>query len=180
MKNALSLRYAKAFIEALGESKCKVLLEKYEEIKALYAQEDFIALLHNPFIDPQKKSQIILEVLQIDDAKVCSGIEVLSNSGRLEILPAILSEITDIFAAKQQIHQVVLYSQTKTSAELMEKISNTLSSKIGGKVEIIEKLWEKDGIKCVIEDLDLEISFSQDAFVGHLKEYILDTFRKGV
>ncbi|WP_305863021.1 F0F1 ATP synthase subunit delta [Helicobacter cholecystus] len=180
MKNTLSLRYAQAFIEVLGEEKCKELLQKYEEIKALYAQEDFIALLHNPFIHSQKKSQVVLEILNIEAREVHSGIEVLSNAGRLKILPNILNKMIDIFASKQQIYQAVLYSQTKTSAYLLEKISTTLSSKVGGKVQIVQKLWEKDGIKCVIEDLDLEISFSQNAFIQHLKEYILDTFKKGV
>lgn len=180
MKNALSSRYAKAIIEALSENKCRELLEKYEEIQALYAEKDFVALLQNPFVDSQKKSQILLEILNINDAQVRSGIKVLGNAGRLAILPNVLSEVADIFASKQQIHRAVLYSQVKTSAELIEKIGNTLSAKIGGKVEIIEKLWEKDGIKCVIEDLGLEISFSQDAFIRHLQEYILDTFTKGV
>lgn len=39
MKKTLSLRYAKAFLEAMGESKVQVLLQKQEEIEIIFAKE---------------------------------------------------------------------------------------------------------------------------------------------
>lgn len=180
MKNTLSSRYAKAFLHAIGEEKCQILLQKMEEIEALFAQKEFCEFLNNPFVSSSKKSKMILEVLKLEDKQICNGIEVVAKAGRLGMLLGIVREISDTFATKRQTHQAVFYSKNQTSKNLLDQIGNALSTKLGANVEVIEKKWDKDGVRCVIEDLNLEISFSQGAFVSHLKEYILDTFRKGV
>lgn len=180
MKNTLSLRYAKAFIDSMGEDCCQSLLQMKHLVDSLFLQEDFLNFLTNPFVDSLKKSNLVIDALQIDNKKICSGIEILAKAGRLKMLPQVLSEISSMFAMRNQSYTAFLYSNTSFSAEMIEKIAHALSKKLGIDVSIIERKWDHDGIKCVLEDLDLEVSFSRDMFVGNLKKYILDTFKKGV
>lgn len=180
MKKTLSLRYAKAFLEAMGESKVQVLLQKQEEIEIIFCQRDFVEFLHNPFINPSSKSKAFLDILKIEGKEICRAIDVVAMAGRLELFPEIINEIAEIFSSREQTYQAVFYSQEKTSSQMLEQIGKILSLKLGSKIDVVEKLWQKDGAKCVIEELDLEVSFSKELFVSGLQKYILDTFRKGV
>lgn len=179
MKNALSERYSSAFIEAFGSQGCQKFLEKEGEIRALYADRSFLELIKNPFIGYSKKFEMLNSVLGYEDAKIKNALLLLAKSQRMEFLPEILDDIHTSISLEDKAHAVV-YCNTKMSAETLEKISKILSEKLNLVVEIEERLWDKDGIKCVIDELDLEVSFSKEIFLSSLQNHILDTFRKGV
>lgn len=180
MRSALSQRYSSAFVEVCGVQGCQDFLKKEAKLGALFKDADFLELIHNPFVSYTQKYEVINGVLGFDDEKIQRFLLLLAKSERLSLLPEIVSEISAGASSQKKAYRAVVYCNSKMSAEMLEKISKTLCEKLNLAVEIEEKEWEKDGIKCVIEELDLEISFSKEIFVSSLQKYILDTFRKGV
>lgn len=180
MKSALSQRYSLAFIEAFGTQGCQKFLEKEEQIRALFADEHFLELVRNPFVSHCKKFEVLNNVLGYEDEKIKKALLLLAKSERLGLLPEILDDIFTSVSLENKAYHAIVYCNAKMSAETLEKISKMLSQKLNLAVEIEERLWDKDGIKCVIDELDLEVSFSKEIFVSSLQNYILDSFRKGV
>lgn len=180
MKSALSQRYSSAFIEAFGTQGCQTFLEKKEMIETLFKDSSFLDLIGNPFVDYSKKYEVINGVLKFEDEKIKKALLLLAKSERLVFLPEILDDITTSVSLENKAYRAVVYCNAKMSKEMVEKITKILCEKLNLAVEVQEELWDKDGIKCVIEELDLEVSFSKEIFISGLQKYILDTFRKGV
>lgn len=180
MRSALSQRYSSAFIEAFGVSGCQSFLQKQEEIRALFQDHTFLELVNNPFVSYTKKYDVISDILKFEDEKIKRALMLLARAERLEFLPKILDDISTSASLENKAYCAIIYCNAKLSQEMLEKITKILCEKLNLAVEIQERLWDKDGIKCVIEELDLEVSFSKEIFVSGLQKYILDTFRKGV
>ena len=180
MKSSLSQRYSQAFIQSFDAQGTQEFVAKAEMIRALFANKDFLDLVHNPFVDYSKKYEVLNTVLAYQDKKIQNALMLLAKSERLSLLPEILGDILSLKSLESKTYRATLYCNSKLSAEMLEKISKILCQKLNLAVQIQEQLWERDGIKCVIEELDLEISFSKEMFVSNLQSYILDSFRKGV
>lgn len=180
MKNALSQRYSSAFIETFGSRGCQEFIKEKEAIKTLFESRDFMDLIGNPFIDYSKKYEFVNEVLGFKDETIKQSLLLLAKSGRLGLLPEIVDEVSISASSADRKYRAVVYCNSKMSNEMLEKISKILCQKLNLNIEVEEQIWDKDGIKCVINELDLEVSFSKELFVSNLQKYILDTFRKGV
>lgn len=180
MIQPLIRRYANAFVGALGEQGCLDLLKKKQEIKECFNNQDFQDLIRNPFIRDGEKWSIFEEILSIPEGNVKNAIFVLANSRRLELLLKILEEIECIMMEREQKCYATIFSNRRSSNEEMSVFKEKLTQKIGYEVEFKEEIWNQEGIKCYVEGLDLEVSFSSQSFVENLESFILDTFKKGV
>lgn len=180
MRSTLSQRYSSAFIEAFGTSGCQSFLQKQEMIRALFNDNTFLELINNPFVSYTKKYDVLCDVLKFEDEKVKRALMLLAKAERLEFLPEILDDISTSVSLENKAYKALVYCNAKMSKEMLGKLTKMLSEKLDLTVEVQERLWDKDGIKCVIEELDLEVSFSKEIFISGLQKYILDTFRKGV
>lgn len=180
MKSSLAQRYSQAFIQAFGAQGCQEFAQKGEMIKAMFGNKDFLELVHNPFVDYSKKYEVLNAILAFKDEKIQKALMLLAKSERLSLLPEILSDILSFKSLESKTCEAIVYCNSKLSEEMREKISKILCQKLNLAISVKEQLWDKDGIKCVIDELDLEVSFSKEMFVSNLQKYILDSFRKGV
>ncbi|RDU71169.1 F0F1 ATP synthase subunit delta [Helicobacter brantae] len=180
MKSSLAQRYSQAFIQAFDAQGAQEFVAKAEMIDVLFANKDFLDLVCNPFVDYSKKYEVLNGILAFKDEKIQKALLLLAKSGRLSLLPEILSDVLSFKSLESKTYKAIVYCNSKLSAEMIEKISKILCQKLDLAVSVEERLWERDGIKCVIDELDLEVSFSKEMFVSNLQNYILDSFRKGV
>lgn len=180
MIQSLSRRYANAFVEALGEQGCLDLLKRKQEIKECFDNQDFQDLIKNPFIGDKEKWNVLEEILSIPEGSVKNAILVLASSKRLELLLEVLEEIECIMMKREQKYYATIFFNRRPSNEEMSIFKEKLAQKIGYEIELKEEIWDQEGIKCYVEGLDLEISFSSQSFIKNLESFILDTFKKGV
>ncbi|MDE6045319.1 MAG: hypothetical protein K2F85_07385, partial [Helicobacter sp.] len=58
----------------------------------------------------------------------------------------------------------------------LENIKNTFAKKLNVNLALKHEHSDKEGVRLVVEDLGVEVAFSQERFVSDLREHILRAF----
>lgn len=176
---SLVKRYADAFCEALGDA-AQSLLQYKEKVQECYKDHNFFEIMKNPFIAASLKLSLLEEILEIKDKQIHQALAILARHERLILLPRILQEMHKLLNLSENLCVVNLFAQKSLDPNSLKNFQRVLEKKIGYQVHLQEKKWDKEGVRCSIEDLDLEISFSRESLLKDFKEFILDSFIKGV
>ena len=178
--DSLVKRYANALCEALDGEIFELLLKQEERVQECYKDCDFFEIIKNPFIDPFGKLSVLEAVLGLQNTQIHRALSVLAQHDRLILLPKILREMRKLSNLSKNFCNATLFVQESIDAKLLEDLQQALEKKIGCKVCFQEKKWDQEGIKCSVEDLDLEISLSRERLTKDFKEFVLDSITKGV
>lgn len=167
--------YSKAFLDALKDEAIHEFLSKEEILKSCFKDQDFLEVLKNPFFESQKKLNFVLDVLSITNQDLKHALLVLAEAEKLVFLFEILKNIQKALDRKNKRCAGVLFSFEKIDPSLVALFKQELEKKIGYEINLEEKQWKQEGVKCCIDELHLEISFSQKGFVENLKNVILSS-----
>lgn len=176
MKELVAKRYAKALIEAIGTEKLVAVLEWLQGARKAFEVETFRELLSSPQAPKELKTQVVLEVLGEGEAKFINFIKALAEKNRLELIPEICQELDRLIAVNRNEYKAVLTTQEAFDEATLKALEETLAKKLQAKLAITQKLGEFDGVKLVVEDLGVEVSFSREKFVNDLRNHILKAF----
>lgn len=170
--------YSKAFMEALKNEAIDEFLKQGEKLELCFKNQDFLEVLKNPFIEPQKKLDFILGLLEITNQDLKNALSLLAEAGRLVFLYEMFKNIQKLMEMKNKQCHGVLFSPKEMDPSLVALFKRELEKKIGYEVWLDERQWNQDGVKCCIDDLNLEISFSQKGFIESLSNVILSSIRE--
>lgn len=176
MKELVAKRYAKALVEAIGTEKLVAVLEWLQGARKAFEVETFRELLGSPQAPKELKTQVVLEVLGEGEAKFINFIKALAEKNRLELIPEICQELDRLIAVNRNEYKAVLTTQEAFDEATLKALEETLAKKLQAKLAITQKLGEFDGVKLVVEDLGVEVSFSREKFVNDLRNHILKAF----
>lgn len=177
---SLAKKYAIAFIEGLENEALQILLSKKEVLNQCLNDENFRNTLLAPFVNLQQKVELLVQCLDINHQSIKQAFFVVAKSERLMLLGNILHEIETLLNSDKKECHATLFSHETLDSSLVQIFKEQLEKKMGYQVWIKEALWSKEEIKCCIEELDLEISFSKEKFDRDLKNFILVSFLQGV
>lgn len=173
--NRILNSYSKGFLDALKVEAINELMSKKEIINLCFSQKDFLEVLKNPFILPKEKLHFVLHFIDIDNEDLKRAFLILSEANGLIFLQEILDKIEESLQEENKVCKAVLLSAEKIDPHLIEIFRKELQRQIGYEIVLQERRWDHQGVKCYIDELGLEISFSQRGYVENLKNIILSS-----
>lgn len=70
-------------------------------------------------------------------------------------------------------YEAILYVAQELDSATISTMTNNLSKKLNVDIAIKQCLTKIDGIKLIVQDLGIEISFAKERFFENLKSHIL-------
>ena len=154
--DSLYSRYANGlFSIALEENKVDLYRKRIKMIKNVFEEnDDFLHLLSSCFISNEEKDEIIDKVFKSEEEYIRNFIKIIFINKRGNCLIKILNEFIKTCNENLNIKDGIIYSVNMLSNEQIEKIQESLSTRLNCKVELTNSLDEKllGGVKVSIED----------------------------
>lgn len=180
MKELIAKRYAKALVEAIGEAKIPLALEWLKRGEEAFKSEDFVDVILSPQIPKTLKSQAVIGILEAGkgsgETKLVNLIKVLAERNRLELLPNICKELERFLAKSRNEYVATLTLKEAFDEKTLKAIETMLAKKLQAKLVLSQKEENLEGVRLVVEDLGIEVSFLRDRFVNDLRNHILRAF----
>lgn len=176
MKELVARRYVKALVQSFGEQEIASLLQSLQKVHAAFASEKFREIIAAPYVSEAKKIELVLQIVESNDSKVQNLIRLLGTKNRFAFIPEICAELEATLAAMHKEYVAVLSSKEAFDEATLENIKSTFAKKLNVNLALKHELSPKEGVRLVVEDLGVEVAFSQERFVSDLREHILRAF----
>ncbi|MCI5968769.1 F0F1 ATP synthase subunit delta [Helicobacter sp.] len=178
MKDLIAKRYIKALAVSVSQSQLEeiaLLLAKLAEASAVLKFRD---IMESPYVSTTQKVAFILKDI-LDNSgniKFVNFIKVLAEHKRLDLFEGLYRELSLYLAIlnKEYIAQLIVNEGYEDS--VLKEIESKFSKKFGVNLLLKQKIMANIGIKLVVEDLGIEVSFSKERFISDLRNHILKAF----
>ncbi|WP_300796146.1 F0F1 ATP synthase subunit delta [Helicobacter sp. UBA3407] len=178
MKDLIAKRYIKALAKTASEAELREIAESLEKLAGAYKVAKFREIVESPYVEQKKKTEFVLENILDNDfnAKFANFIKILAEHKRLDLFEELYRELTSYLATlnKEYIAQLIV-SESYDEVKLKE-IQDKFSKKLGVNLLLKQQIVANAGIRLVVEDLGVEVSFSQEKFASDLRNHILKAF----
>ncbi len=174
MIEIIAKRYVRALKETFNSSELVQLDLVFIALAEEFNNKKTMRFINNVDIDSQTKAAIFLDAIKpVNSKKLNNFINLLANKRRLGIIPTLSKVLTNEIAKFTNTYKGFVYSNKIIKKTSIERLSQQVSDKVNSniKLEFIKNKF--DGIKVEIEDLGLEIDFSQSKIDAQIIEHIL-------
>jgi F-type H+-transporting ATPase subunit delta len=139
-----------------------------------FTDEKFLHVIDSRDVAKSQKTEILLDAVKSAKSdKINNFIKLLVENGRINIIPAISSELSKEISRMNKSYNGKVYSDNDIDAKTLEGISKGLSKKMDATISLEMIKNDFDGIKVEVEDLGIEINFSKNRLNSQLIEHIL-------
>ena len=168
---------AKRYVKALsGEFN----IESIEDLKTAFSSlaNDFLnaktrTVLLSNLTSKAEKEEILLSAFGESDNKVKNFIKLLVEKNRVAEIPAIAEELRVLVANANNKFEGKLLSSTSVSIENLKAIADGLSKKLGKNIVLTASKSEINGIKVIIDDLNVDVALSRSRIEADMINHIL-------
>lgn len=178
MKELIAKRYIKAFSKDVVKSELEKDLEFLSTLANAYQISKFKEIVESPYVDISKKVEFILQVILENKAtqRFSNFIKVLAEHKRLNLFQELYAELFSYIAFLKKEYVANLRVSEKYDEVVLNDIQSQFSKKLGVNLILKQEIVEEIGIKLIVEDLGVEISFSQEKFIQDLRNHIIKAF----
>ncbi|MGP1579520.1 MAG: F0F1 ATP synthase subunit delta [Wolinella sp.] len=180
MRELVAKRYAKALVESIGEEKIPLALEWFKKSEKAFRSEDFIDVILSPQIPKALKSQVMIDILEagkrVGETRLINFVKALAERNRLELLPDICKELERFLAKSRNEYVATLTLKEAFDEATLKAIEAMLAKKLHAKLVLSQREENLEGVRLVVEDLGIEVSFLRDRFINDLRNHILQAF----
>jgi len=169
---------AKKYIKALKASSDIAAMENFTVLFSSLAEsfknDKFVSIISNPNVTAKDKSSILLEAVKpAGSDKINNLIQLLVENKRINIIPAIATELKKDLANSTKTYSGTIYSDSDINATLLTDLSGSLSKKFDSTITLSFVKNDFNGIKVEVEGLGIEINFSKDRIDRQIIEHII-------
>ena len=174
MEELIAKRYIKAMRSATDSSEFETISNILDELSSAFSNEKFVQIVLSPDVTAEDKRAILLDsVKSANNSKVENLLSLLVENGRIEILPAIVSEMKKELAREKNSFVGVVYSDSNIGKKVINGLSTGLSKKVGSNIVLEFVKSDYDGVKVEVDDLGIEINFSKNRMNSQMIDHIL-------
>jgi len=174
MEELIAKRYVKALKSSADLESMKNMTNIFNELAKSFKNDKFIQIIDNPNVDVKDKTTILLDaVKEAKSNKINNFIKLLVENKRINIIPAIASELKKDIANSTKTYEGVVYSDTNIDTKLIEDLSSGLSKKFNSTISLVPVKNDFNGIKVDVEGLGIEINFSKDRIDSQIIDHII-------
>lgn len=173
MSSVIAKKYVRALTSSLDDSGLENVFASLSTLLPAFSDKKFQAILGSSDVNASQKESFILSMFENADQKLTNFIKILGENGRLGDIPAIVKEIANQIALKNNTYEGVLISNFEVSDESLADIEANISKKLDANIKLQNKVTDYPGIKVEVESLGIEVSFSSDRLKSQMTEQIL-------
>lgn len=178
MKELIAKRYVKAFSKVATQEELNEAMSIFAKLANVYGIIKFREIIESPYIAIEKKVDFIIQDILENkiSIKMINFIKVLAEHNRLDLFLELYREASLHLASSTKEYVAFLMVNEDYGESRVRDFESRFSKKLGVNLLLEQKIVQEVGIKLVIENLGVEISFSQDKFIHDLKNHILSAF----
>lgn len=176
MKELIARRYVKALVQSFGGQEVAPLLQSLQKVRSAFTSEKFCEIIAAPYVSNARKVELVLQIVESNDIGMQNLIRLLGEKNRLALIPEICAELEATLAAINKEYVAILSSKETFDEATLENIRNTFAQRLHVNLALKHERSDKEGVRLVVEDLGVEVAFSQERFVSDLREHILRAF----
>ncbi|MDQ7066553.1 MAG: F0F1 ATP synthase subunit delta [Sulfurimonas sp.] len=148
--------------------------EVFSVLADSFRDDKFVSIVANPNISAREKSAILLDAVKPAESKQINNlIKLLVENKRINIIPAIASELKKDIANSTKTYDGIIYSDSDIDTKVITELSNGLNSKFNSTITLTFVKNDFNGIKVEVEGLGVEINFSKDRIDSQIIEHII-------
>lgn len=172
MEEIIAKKYAQALIQYVSRDDLERVSKLFSQASQAFSVEKFRDVIQSPYIGRMKKKELLLSLFDGDE-QLGAFLDLLIENNRVDIIPFIDSVLERYLRALQNSYKAVLYAPKNLDSDTIASIAKSLSAKLGVRLHIEQSATKVDGIRLVVQDLGIEVSFLKKRFFDDLKAHIL-------
>ncbi|TLD85114.1 F0F1 ATP synthase subunit delta [Helicobacter sp. MIT 11-5569] len=178
MKDLIAKRYVKALAFSLPQKELEEIVALLEKLAVANSIPKFRDIIESPYVTSTQKVDFILKGIldNTASAKFVNFVKVLAEHKRLDLFEELHRELSSHLAALNKEYIAKLIVNDSYEDSMLQEIESKFSKKLGVNLLLKQQVVENAGIKLVVEDLGVEVSFSQEKFINDLRNHILKAF----
>lgn len=169
----IAKRYVKALTESLSSEILLDLSTLFSSLASNFSSIEFKTVTTSSLTSKSDKERVLVESLGDVDSEVKNFMKLLVEKGRVSEIPAIAEELRVQVANQSNRFEGKLFSSSTVNVEELKTIADGLSSRLGKNIVLTASKSDTDGIKVVIEDLNIDISLSKSRIETDMINHIL-------
>lgn len=178
MKDLVAKRYIKALATLMPQKELEEILPLFRKLANVSTISKFKEILESPCISIKQKEDFILkDILESSSqVKFVNFIRILAEHNRLNLFEELYGELSSYLSAlkKEYIAQLIVSECCEDA--ILKEIESSFSRKLGVNLLLKQQVVANCGIRLIVEDLGVEVSFSQEKFINDLRNHILKAF----
>ncbi|MDR0761665.1 MAG: F0F1 ATP synthase subunit delta [Campylobacteraceae bacterium] len=173
MSTIIAKRYVKALLDSFKGEELTKVQNILQELSKAFDIAKFTTIISTPDIDKEDKKKLVVSLLKDSDKKLINFISLLSENGRLLLLPDIYKELEFQISLKNNRYEGKIYADKEISKEQAESLQKSFGKKFGADITFKSEKSNYKGVKIEIDDLGVETSFSLERLKAQMTEHIL-------
>lgn len=169
----LAKRYVKALTDAKAIENVVELLSIFKTLASHFADAKFVTLVTSTLTSKSEKEEILLNSLGDVENYVKNFVKLLIEKRRVAEIPAIAEELRVQVANLENKFQGKILSSSSISIENLKTIADGLTAKLGKNIVLTASKRDVNGLKVVIDDLNIDISISKSRIETDMINHIL-------
>ncbi len=175
MKQAMiAKRYVQSLVAVLDETSLDNTSELFALIANAFNDAKFIQIMNSNDIASSAKTTLILGMVESANSNEINNlIKLLGENGRLALIPALAQELKRQISIIKRSYNGRIYSETAMDKASVEAIAQDLGKKTGTTISLVSVPLACDGVRVVVDGLNVEIDFSKNRLNAQITEHIL-------
>lgn len=174
MEELIAKRYVKALKSIMDQESLSNTADVFAGLAVEFSDSKFVGIVDNPEVDVSVKEALLLAAVKSAGSSAIDNlIKLLVENGRVNVIPAMANELRLEMARITKSYQGKVFSDSEIDATTLQGLSSGLGKKVGATVALQFVKTDFDGIKVEVEDLGVEINFSQNRLNEQLVQHIL-------
>ncbi len=173
MKGIVAKKYVNALMKSCSDSELSSVENSLDELSSAFSSVKFNNIILSPDLSNDKKEEFILSLLSSSEPKVINFVKLLVLNDRLDLIPTISKELKYQISLKSNSYEGEIISNFEISKNQLSSLEENFSKKFNADIKLKMKISDYPGVKIQLDDLGVEVSFSQDRLKAQMVEHIL-------
>lgn len=170
----IAKRYVQSLVGVLDSSSLDNTSDLFAVLATAFDDSKFLQIMNSNDIASSAKTTLILGMVEsAKSSEINNLIKLLGENGRLILIPAIAKELKRQIGSIKRVYTGRIYSVSKIDQATIDSIAHDLGTKMDASISLKSVASECDGVRVVVDGLNIEIDFSKSRLNAQITEHIL-------
>lgn len=170
----IAKRYVQSLVAIFDSSSLDNTADLFAVLATAFDDSKFLQIMNSNDIASSAKTALILGMVEnAKSSEINNLIKLLGENGRLVLIPAIAKELKRQIGSIKRVYNGRIYSVSKIDQTTIDSISRDLGTKMGATISLEFVASQCDGVRVVVDGLNVEIDFSKSRLNAQITEHIL-------
>jgi F-type H+-transporting ATPase subunit delta len=173
MEELIAKRYIDALKQTMDAGSMEAVASVFDGLAASFEDAKFDQIMNSSDVSAQDREALLLDAVKAANSEQVNNlVKLLVEKGRVNVIPAMATELKKEIARTNKSYTGVVYSDSDIDANTMEGLAAGLGKRVDAQIALDFVKTDFDGIKVEVADLGIEINFSKSRLNKQLVEFI--------